>query len=87
MNTLLERFDALLGHLNAEEDDMALKLRALLPNKHAGSPAGTCTWRDVVSMTRDAWEDHTRYVEALEKEIESLTALLKRLAPEEMGGV
>lgn len=40
---------------------------------------------DIVSMTRDAWDDHTRYVEALEKEVEALTGLLKRIVDVESG--
>lgn len=44
MSKLLARFDALLGHLNAEENDMALKLRASL-EKHIKSSERDALYR------------------------------------------
>lgn len=40
---------------------------------------------DLVSLTRAVWEDHKRYVGALEKELEELTGLLKRIVDAESG--
>ena len=35
--------------------------------------------RDIVSMTREVWGDHMRYVKALEAHVEVLTGILKQL--------
>ncbi|APD19639.1 hypothetical protein HOR40_gp27 [Pectobacterium phage PP74] len=55
MSKLLARFDALLGHLNAEENGMALELRADL-KKHIESAADDRLWRECLETgSVDNW--------------------------------
>ena len=56
MSKLLDCFDELLEHLNAEENDMALELRASL-EEHIETAAKDSEWRSALEAGGvDNWE-------------------------------